>query len=186
MKTIITFLLVTSLIGCGMDNQFSEPITKKQGGAETQKSDAYLEQYVKHFYGLCLQTTSANRCKENLPKLKTVNFVDSFDSNVDPSGSVAGICWWARSSRRLEIKRNLIKPGTMTERALIFHELGHCLLDLGHSDPKTMMLMNPYLFDEKTYVSNWNTLQNELFQLVLSFLLVEQTNLNEDKETPIF
>ena len=146
----------------------------------------YLNQYMDHFYGLCLHTTAANKCKENIQKVRSINFVDSFDEKTDPHKSVAGVCWWSKLSRKIEIKRNIAEPGSTKEKALIFHELGHCLLDLGHSDPNTKMLMNPYLFDEKTYASNWTQLQNELFQLVLSLLLADQTHLSDDEEIPIF
>lgn len=188
MKKILTVLLTSVLIGCG---SYEEPAvstnTKKQGDKkQKEQSDPYLEQYMKHFHGLCLHTTAANRCKENLQKVRSINFVDAFDEKTDPNGSVAGVCWWSRFSRKIEIKRGIAEPGSVREKALIFHELGHCLLDLGHSDPNTKMLMNPYLFDEKTYASNWTRLQNELFQLILSLLLADQEDLSDDKEVPIF
>jgi len=189
MKTFLTILLASTLIGCGTDQDLvlsTEKIKPEEKKEQQEKSDPYLEQYLKHFYGICIQTTAANRCGENLKKLKSINFVDSFDQKTDPDGVVAGVCWWSRFERKIEIKRKVAEPGSMRERALIFHELGHCLLDLGHSDPKTMMLMNPYLFDEKTYASSWSRLQTEMFQLVLSFLLADEFDLSDDKSIPIF
>lgn len=185
MKTVFTSLLATVfLIGCGQDTSTTElPTTEKKGGAT---SDSYLTEYMKHFYGLCLHTTAANRCKENLRKITSINFVDNFDEETDPNNSVAGVCWWSRNTRKVEIKRNIVKAGSMQERGLIFHELGHCLLDLGHSDPQSKMMMNPYLFDEKTYTTDWDRLQKELFGLILSFALVDEYNVADDKEIPIF
>lgn len=185
MKTFLTILLTGILIGCGTSEQpvMTDEKTKKE---PVTQNDPYLQQYMNHFYGICIQTTASNRCKENLKKFKSINFVDSFNKDLDPNGTVAGVCWWTKYSRRVEIKRNITQPGSMKEKALIFHELGHCLLDLGHSDPSTKMLMNPYLSDESTYVSNWTRLQKELFQLVLSLLLADQMDLSDDEETPIF
>jgi hypothetical protein len=186
MKTIITSLLVTILVGCGTNDPNPVLIPTANEGGDQTVSDSYLTDYVKHFYGLCVQTTAANRCEENLRKLKSIKFVDGFDDQTDPNGSVAGVCWWTRSSRRVEIKKNIAKTGSMQERGLIFHELGHCLLDLGHANPESKMMMSPYLFDEKTYVTNWDRLQKELFAIVLSFALVNKDSMVDDKEIPIF
>lgn len=187
MKKTLTLLLTSVLIGCGSGEEPVMSVNKQpEDKKQKEKNDEYLEKYLDHFYGICIQTTAANRCKENLKKVKSINFVDSFDEKTDPNGMVAGVCWWSRTERRIQIKRNMTKLGSMQERALIFHELGHCLLDLGHSNRQTNMLMNPYLFDEQTYTSNWTRFQNELFQLVLSFLLADQIDLSDDKETPIF
>jgi len=183
MKFFISLLSAMVLIGCGVEQQ-SDPVTVTT--KQKEASDQYLSEYMKHFYGICLQTTAANRCGENLKKISSINFVDKFDEETDPNGMVAGICWWTRNTRRVEIKRNITKVGSLQERGLIFHELGHCLLDLGHASPESKMMMSPYLFDEKTYVTNWDRLQNELFNLILSFVLADEYNVVDDKEIPIF
>lgn len=56
---------------------------------------------------------------------------------------------------------------TLTKKALIYHELGHCLLRRGHNDttytdgcPKS--IMNPYLVTDSCYTSHLNELDYEL------------------------
>lgn len=184
MKKMFMVLLAGSLVACGMEEK--KPVIEEVPEGQSVKSDPYLQQYMNHFYGICITTTAANRCKENLKKFTSIRFVDSFDKKADPDGTVAGICWWSRFQRRVEIKRNAVQAGSMRERGLIFHELGHCLLDLGHSNPETKMMMNPILLDEKTYTSNWSKLQKELFQIVLSLFGTQDFDLDDDKEIPLY
>lgn len=186
MKLFLTSLLATFLVACGTQ-EAELPVIEKEENPKSNNSDPYLSQYLEHFYGICLQTSAANRCKENYKKLISINFVDSFGEEIEKDNVlVAGVCWWSKNTRRVQLKRGLTESGSMKERGLIFHELGHCLLDLGHANASTKMMMNPYLFDEKTYADNWDKFQKELFGLVLSLLFVNEENLPEDKEIPIY
>lgn len=181
MKTLLTSLLCVTLIGCGADEIKTPAIQSK----EANNNDPYLAQYVEHFNGICQQTTAADRCTENLKKLKSIKFADSIGED-SAEKITAGVCWWAKKTRRVEIRRGLFEPGSLQERGLIFHELGHCLLDLGHSNPENIMIMNPYVLPEKTYASSWAKLQNELFQLVLSLFITQDFDLDDNTETPIY
>lgn len=181
MKPALASFLAISVLGCGTYEN-NVPIQ----AAETEASDDYLAGYVSEFYDICQQFSASNRCRENKQKLKYIKFVDSFDSSVDPSGSVAGVCWWKKNTRRIEIKKDAVPTGSWQERGLVFHELGHCLLDLGHSNPENKMIMNPYVLSERTYGLNWERMESELFQFVLSFVDTQEFDSIDDKEIPIF
>jgi hypothetical protein len=75
--------------------------------------------------------------------------------------NVVGYCWSSAIRRRIAIKENTVfSPKVL--RNLIYHELGHCLLDLDHMDdfPAIMNtnLMNPFDYDEK----EWDAMVHEL------------------------
>ena len=55
--------------------------------------------------------------------------------------NVVGVCWKSVSgeTRRIEIKQSSFDDMSYkAKEQLIFHELGHCVLDKGHSDPQNI------------------------------------------------
>lgn len=50
---------------------------------------------------------------------------------------------------------------TWEKRTLVYHELGHCALDLDHTDEEE--IMNPYVLNERTASTNWQSLVRKLF-----------------------
>ena len=115
-------------------------------------------------------------------------FVEMFESDYGHSignfpitfsaqnGNVVGVCKvWTDGYRQIEIDptywNNMNVPDSK-RKALIYHELGHCILNRGHDSstidypgygtiPKT--IMNPYLMDAFTWVGLQTYYINELF-----------------------
>ena len=49
-------------------------------------------------------------------------------------------------------------------RTLIYHELGHCALDLDHTKDEDIEIMNPYILPDSLAISNWDQLVDNLFR----------------------
>jgi hypothetical protein len=47
-------------------------------------------------------------------------------------------------------------------KALLYHELGHCILDLDHTSEESQTLMSPNMFSSKYYTNNWDRLVKDL------------------------
>lgn len=73
-------------------------------------------------------------------------------------GSLVGTC--GSSGITISLQYWKIASPAMREQ-LMFHELGHCSLGLGHV--ATLSIMNPYLLPETFYVDNRKRLFDELF-----------------------
>lgn len=58
----------------------------------------------------------------------------------------------------------------LTKKALLYHELGHCLLGLEHKEVQPPVIMNPSLLLEIYYKANWTKLVDELFNSQISIL----------------
>lgn len=75
------------------------------------------------------------------------------------------------------INREFWNSASSNEREhLMFHELGHCLLDLDHDDAVILIgidwvprsIMNPYIFEESVYVAHREYYLQNLFNSVTS------------------
>lgn len=86
------------------------------------------------------------------------------------SGIAVGICTvWVNGLRRIRVE-----PSWKDERrlkALMYHELGHCLLNIWeHEDEDSPYMMAPNLHPYEHYESDWNYLVNQLFETYISRL----------------
>lgn len=66
------------------------------------------------------------------------------------------------------------------KRALVFHELGHCILNLGHSDLAALNLMAPQILTETQLTTNWPLLVEKLFT---KSLLLEDSDVLRNRFT---
>lgn len=136
-------LLLVAISGCGCMDTTSGPSIHPE-----------LRGYVEDFLIDC---DGYGADLSDLAALRYVDFAEQME------GSDVGICWIIRSkvlqrtwATAIEVER--MENETM-QRALMYHELGHCILNLDHR-PDTMMAA--VLLDEKTYLTNWNTLVEDL------------------------
>ena len=119
--------------------------------------DAVLWSYVEEF----VQEANKRGILVRTDRLKIVEFKDPKLVGVVGACAkyvtIAGQTWW-----RIQIipeYRNspYLKP-------LMFHELGHCLLELNHTERDAGTIMTPHLLPIELYQgSNWHWLLNELF-----------------------
>lgn len=82
--------------------------------------------------------------------------------------NVNGRCHVKRSKDNTIIKADIYISVTIPKgilKGVLFHELGHCILDLRHTDIDSQGLMNPYSFSPDYYINHWTTLVDDLFNL---------------------
>lgn len=170
------YMLALLLVGCGsIENQEPDP--------STNISDSTLNEYYTQFIQEC-KAVSHTLCATNTPKLRTIQFVDEkfIDDlaknagNPPPITKRVGVC--VAEYRLDTITRSYVyilkhdgynyawHPDAL--RALVFHELGHCLLQLDHPSPARPStdpaIMNSQMYSVKTYQLNWESMVAELFQ----------------------
>jgi hypothetical protein len=53
--------------------------------------------------------------------------------------------------------------GLLMNKAVLFHELGHCTLHLDHATENSTNIMTAFMLDEETLAENWALLMDKLF-----------------------
>ena len=155
------------------------------------KPDESVKEYVQEFKRIC-DIKHIVVCLARWSKLKTVTVVDEATLRKDSKGEKwAGVCWeWTDSNNNLvraDIQvldndgyGNKWSPESL--EGLIYHELGHCLLDLEHeaSPPDRPKMMNPALYDNQVYVDNWDKMVEEEFSIP-NLALFEEYGISEEE-----
>lgn len=96
-------------------------------------------------------------------KLRNVQLVDSVDYTI-PGEVVIGMCYVYTASdgtvayRDIKILKNLVDD-PLTLRTTLFHEMGHCLLNLQHTGSENGEIMDAVIdISDSDALSNWDAL----------------------------
>ena len=148
MKINCLILIFVLLIGCGKtlldpSTWGSKPVVKDP--RRNNSTNTELGYYVGRF------ETSYGKKVDDVP----VNFANDLDEKLGKG--VAGVCWaWTGGQREVEINSNYWSDFTDEQREqLVFHELGHCVLNKSHDDgtdgdncPSSIMRPQMFSFTE--------------------------------------
>jgi hypothetical protein len=151
---------------------------------ETAITDEQVNEYYQEFVQMC-HDTNHTKCLTNIPKLKSIQIVDaatlakhSKPVGGDPQYKKVGLCTYRYHTSKPNaiadsnvylLNNNGYGENWFPEelRALLFHELGHCLLQLDHPNPTrpptNPAIMNHRMYPHQTYIDNWDTMVAELF-----------------------
>lgn len=159
---LICFVFASSLFGCGAE-QYQTSASKRGPAPCNFKAsvsgpvDADLYAEVLDFFRDA-KTHHANDCAR-INGITMANTVD--DMGYEPGSLVIGVCMWPR---QIKILRPYWYQASPTLRsALIYHELGHCLLNLDHSAPRNINIMAPVILPEEIFEDHWSALLDKLF-----------------------
>jgi|GEM_PF-6305663 len=159
--------LLLMLIGCGtVEPKTVETIKDVPIPFYIDKSkvDDKLLPYVMEFAGYCEKFKTNTACTENFKKILSIKTVSSFKEK-----QVVGKCLVTTSGERwIEILDGWQDLDSLSMRAVVIHELGHCTLAAGkaeifpHYDDEDD-IMNSYLLPEKILFYTWPTLIKAMF-----------------------
>jgi hypothetical protein len=129
----------------------------------TPDIDKQLIPYVETFKQLC--KTYGKDCsitdKFNI-KFKDFKPYHQLYEMLGFKGRVIGHCW--RDSREIDISIEYYLTAHNAEiEQLLVHELGHCVLDLEHTEEDKLAIMNPYSLYYTAYLAGYNELMNDFF-----------------------
>lgn len=125
--------------------------------------DSKLSPYVTRFKELCkIYKADCSKIDTFKIYLKDMSTFDLFYKIIGKEGRVIGHCY--RQSREIEIRKDYFQGANSAEiEELVIHELGHCVLDLEHTEENSIDIMNPYSLYHKAYTVNYNELMNRFF-----------------------
>ena len=114
-------IVMTMLVGCG-----TAPVID-------ERLEAYYDEFMQ----------DADRLNIDMSKFKTIDsmsIVEDFEDDPEVSEEAIGICILTPASRTIEIKASTMDDDIL--KAIVYHELGHCVLNLGHHDGDELNIMN--------------------------------------------
>jgi hypothetical protein len=169
------YMLTTlALVGCG---NAIDAITPKVN----TEIDEELKVDFNYFIESCSSYPDKKKlCDKNKQHLESVKLVDSLE-NSKSGAKVVGLCTvYSTGKRTIKILNNAVEQNSYAHKGLMFHELGHCLLDYGHAAKSSQRIMAPSLLQEQDYKVNWASLMQDLFTNPVS--LYESLTLQGDSD----
>lgn len=156
----ISYIALTfSLLSCGAVGSLSEDyIPKNYTDLPDLELDPILFQYVREF-----EKEAKSRGLDisyRLDKLRQL----TWDSLERPK---VGTCTSHSNSIGTMVWTRVVVSPKLTNntyiRAVMFHELGHCVLGLDHRGGEIASIMSPSLTNKTYYDNNWELLVDDLF-----------------------
>lgn len=161
MYRLLSLLLLLS--GCGTyepaDWFFHERINKRHTHYIDPLFKPVLAEFQReaYFYGV------------GLPLYGKLRRVEFGETKKEDSPRRVGVCNTYLINGRVDYTRITIHPrykeklDSIDFRALMFHELGHCILDKDHTETSPATLMNPTIPNNYYLLTNWDKLLDNFF-----------------------
>jgi len=163
MKNLI-LLSALALGGCGPSetSDVSYNLTETCSEADVPfDTDPEFQGFVKGFY-----VDAMAHSEKFCIVLASVKFGTDAPLGKADNGDIIGLCddqhnvriwrpWWNQASE-------------IAKEAVIYHELGHCVLGLEHAKQDTLNFMTPEIPGDYDLLENWNLLVTKLFNKDMS------------------
>ncbi len=163
--TYLMFAILSASCGSGNSDSYDVAdfgITGFNGYIEQEARPNFIE-----FVELCMQSSHADVCRSNLKKFHSLTLKDKL-RGVDED--VIGFCQiYQTGVRFVQLQNNFASKHSLQFKALVWHELGHCLMDLDHVDTK-FSIMNSRGAREERLSASWAKLAREMFSSDMSLL----------------
>ena len=197
MRYVISFsvgfwlmVLALFLASCGSDNKPTfYPAPTPVPRNSVPKVDEAVKEYVSGFKAIC-DSRPSSVCLKRWPRIEYITIVKDEAIRTDAAkDNWVGVCWEYTDANHQLVKANvqiLDNDGRGNPwdadslKGIIYHELGHCALNLEHEDsPYTNpKMMNSFLYSYNIYISNWEKMVEYEFS-VQSLALTEEEVLGE-------
>ena len=162
--TFLVIYVTTMMTACGSeyDNDwFKHPGKKHDDKPEVQREVpvASIQKIVDSFVHDCGNTYGAD-----LSLLSKLEFIRYGNPATSDAPNVAGVCrMWTNGNAIIssQILIREVKP-EIRQKALLYHELAHCVLELDHTDQESKTLMSPTMLSNAYYEMNWDELVKDM------------------------
>jgi len=156
------FIFITT--SCGKDEFFGDWNKTFNSGSypevvNQEEPIAVLKEILQSFEKDCKDIYNVD-----LSNLSKLQFIRYGDPATKEKPSTVGICntWYEDD---LLIKSNIIVKdlkSPILNKALLYHELGHCVLELDHTSQESKTIMSPTMLNVSHYSNNWDKLVKDL------------------------
>lgn len=152
---VVGLLTVCMLAACGTEYPETRVLHLNAKDHEFDNVDKNIRPHLAEFLQFCKMTQYAERC--------TVNFANTIDIVLKERVSfsdenVVGVCMVYDSNlRRVIISSSRYQLESLEFKILVWHELGHCLMDMPHVTDR-LHIMNPSMLTDDEMFENWEAL----------------------------
>ena len=163
MNKLLLLLTILSLTACG-GGQIRPTLSSESKVDKKLQIDKALQKYVNGFISV-----GKKYDREIIIDSLILHFVDDLGKNKKTGNKTIGMCHYG-DIPRISIAKNAFDNFDKWEReALLFHELGHCILGRGHimeqfADGTPKSIMYPILIKSDIYESRYNHYMRELMR----------------------
>lgn len=169
-KTLI-LSLISALVSCGPEENSPSNRRLYSISFETYLKvsvDEPIRPHMAEFVEFCRLSSPENwdACYSNLKNLKSVRLKNG--PLNDPQSLTIGVCFVA-NNRSILIRSNVFDSHSLEFKALIWHELGHCLLDFDHIEGTNSHIMNSMLPSLRSLQLNWENFTKDFFNTKVKF-----------------
>jgi len=174
--SVMSFMALAS--ACGTDNQTNNDSTKQMAYESWEKIHPELQSIYSDFFVLGKGRIEKKIILKNLTIEIDLWTKEQFEQNQvqDAKGRVGGVCF-SKNEKNGQKKRSVKILDTMLKQArddsfgweikkleaIVWHELGHCLLERGHAPQASVSIMTPIVPSLDELFANWDDLVFELF-----------------------
>jgi hypothetical protein len=119
-----------------------------------------LKQILDNFLHDCGTTYEAD-----VSDVSKLEFIRYGDPATEENPTRVGVCLSYHYSSGKLYKSNITvkQMGTPVRmKALLYHELGHCVLGLDHTDQESKTIMSPFMHNDSFYEENWDKLVKDM------------------------
>lgn len=165
---MLRFFLLLSLIGCGTSEDIwkkkdtdinavnpNEPVEGCPLSALARIHEGRFTSYLNRF------SKDAKRFDVGCYRTASMYFDIIRVESEEPDAKVVGLC--SPGIYIIIDTPSWANMGYTDRRTLIYHELGHCALGLGHTKKDELDIMSPVMLDENTAELNWKELVEKMF-----------------------
>ena len=125
--------------------------------------DPQIRPHFVEFIEFCKLSSKSDSdvCLANLSKLKNIRLKSG--ALVESNPTVIGLCEIS-IDRTVTIRSDFFDHRSIAFKALVWHELGHCLLDLDHIEGTNSHIMNANLPSSRTLQLSWTAFVKDFFE----------------------
>lgn len=149
------------LIACGSEIRTANIVSYNEFLANNVP--AIVRPHFVEFFEYCDLSSESNSdlCHQNI---KFLSFELKQETLLAEIPNAVGLCS-VGDGRKIYLRSDLFLSDSLTFKALVWHELGHCLLNLDHvPSGKKSSLMNAILPSESQMAKNWSYFVSNFFK----------------------
>lgn len=167
MTAFLTFIVFLLLVGCGKaaHDLYEDygPLKPRSAPRPEYLHDPDLQAFADQYLD---EMAKAGVSTKYYGRLLRLEYVDAFDDK-EPANTI-GLCnkYTDQDGVFTTIKIKRVETNSFINRAIVFHEMGHCVNNLKHSDERGSIMYPELTMNTQYYVENWDSLVTGLVQYI--------------------
>lgn len=166
---LLLFLLILPLLeGCGRAKDELDDYIFQEINRKVNRPDRFIDPDLQPFMDEYVRDMSDRGIDTDISNLYRLEYADVLE--IEEKGEVRkllGVCYHNRDPKGYYGTIKILRGhGEEVTRAIVYHELGHCVHDLDHSDKPNTLMFPSLTTNPQFYVDNWTQLVDEMVEYI--------------------